>query len=157
MKKTTLCYIQKDDSYLMLHRTKKKNDINSGKWIGIGGKFLPDESEEECLLREAKEETGLTLTDYSLRGIVTFISDIYEDEVMYLYVCDGFRGHIVSDCHEGDLKWIKKDLILSLPLWEGDRIFLRYLFEDQPFFNLRLIYKGEKLTEAFLNEKTIAI
>ena len=144
MIKTTLCYIEKDDSYLMLHRTKKKNDINSGKWIGIGGKFMPDESAEECLIREAKEETGLTLTDYELKGIVKFVSDIYEDEEMYLYLSKGFEGNI-TECNEGDLKWIKKKDILSLPLWEGDKIFLKFLFENQPYFDLTLIYKDDKL------------
>ena len=156
MIKTTLCYIEKDDSYLMLHRTKKKKDINSGKWIGIGGKFLPDESAEECLIREAKEETGLTLTHYSLKGIVSFISDIYEDEEMYLYLCDRYTGELIQ-CNEGDLKWINKDDIFSLPLWEGDKIFLDLLFRNQPFFRLRLEYKGDTLVSASTDNEIINI
>ena len=147
MIKTTLCYIEKNSSYLMLHRTKKKNDINEGKWIGIGGKFLPGETSEECLLREAREETGLILTDYEFKGIVTFVSDIYETEEMHLYVCKRFSGNLIQ-CNEGELKWIDKSEILNLPLWEGDRIFLEYLFENKPFFELRLEYQGDKLISA---------
>lgn len=154
MKKTTLCYIQKDDSYLMLHRTKKKDDINEGKWIGIGGKFLPGESEEGCLIREAKEETGLTLLNYELKGIVTFLSDIYDDEEMYLYTCDKFVGQL-TDCNEGELKWIKKEDIFNLNLWEGDKIFLKLLFDNQPYFTLCLKYKKDMLTEAILNNQNI--
>lgn len=156
MKKTTLCYIEKDDSYLMLHRIKKKNDINKGKWIGIGGKFLPGETSEECLIREAKEETGLTLSDYELKAIVTFISDIYEDEEMHLYICKGFSGEI-KDCDEGELRWIKKEEIFGLPLWEGDKIFLKFLLENQPFFNLRLKYKGDRLIQAVADNENIIL
>lgn len=152
MKKTTLCYIQKDDSYLMLHRNKKKNDANEGKWIGIGGKFLPGETSEECLIREAKEETGLELIRYELKGIVAFLSDIYDDEEMHLYVCDEFSGKL-SECSEGQLKWVKKEDILSLNLWEGDRIFLKLLFEEHPYFTLQLKYKKDMLTEAILNNQ----
>ena len=147
MIKTTLCYIEKNCSYLMLHRTMKKNDINEGKWIGIGGKFLPGETSEECLLREAREETGLILSDYEFKGIVTFVSDIYETEEMHLYLCKGFSGNLIH-CDEGELKWIDKSEILNLPLWEGDRIFLEYLFENKPFFELRLEYQGDKLISA---------
>ena len=147
MIKTTLCYIEKGNSYLMLHRTKKKNDINEGKWIGIGGKFLPGETSEECLLRESREETGLILTEYEFKGIVTFVSDIYETEEMHLYVCKGFSGNLIQ-CDEGELKWIDKSEILSLPLWEGDRIFLEYLFNNKPFFELRLEYQGDILISA---------
>lgn len=152
MTKTTLCYIEKDGSYLMLHRTKKKNDVNEGKWIGIGGKFLPGETSEECLIREAKEETGLDLISYKLKGIVTFLSDIYDDEEMYLYVCDEFSGEL-SQCDEGELKWIKKEAVSLLNLWEGDRIFLKLLSDNHPYFTLCLKYKKDTLTEAILDNQ----
>lgn len=156
MIKTTLCYIEKNGAYLMLHRTKKKSDINSGKWIGIGGKFLPGETPDECLIREAKEETGLTLTGYELKGIVTFISDIYNNEEMYLYTCNEFEGEL-TECDEGELEWIKKDRIFSLPLWDGDRIFLSFLFENEPFFKLHLEYRDNTLVKAYTDKKTLDI
>lgn len=147
MKLTTLCYIEKDDKYLMLHRTKKKNDANKGKWIGVGGKFEENESPDECLIREVYEETGLKLTTYKQRGIVTFVSDEYETEYMHLFVADGFEGE-VKECNEGDLAWIAKSELFSLDMWEGDKIFLKYLIENKDYFSLKLIYKGDCLAES---------
>ena len=146
MRNTTLCYIEKDDCYLMLLRNKKEVDENKGKWIGIGGKFEEGESPEECLLRETKEETGLTLLDYRFRGIVTFLSDEWGCEYMHLFTADGFEGELIS-CKEGELKWIPKSEILDLNLWEGDRPFLKLLFEDSPFFTMKLSYQGDTLTD----------
>jgi len=138
----------------MLHRVKKKNDINHDKWIGIGGKFEGEESPEECLLREAKEETGLTLTAWQCRGVVTFRQDGVEGEYMYLFTASGFTGEL-RECDEGDLQWISREKLLSLPTWEGDRIFLDLLWQDAPFFLLTLSYRGDRLTEAVLNGKRI--
>lgn len=143
---TTLCYIEKNDSYLMLHRVKKENDLNHDKWIGVGGKFEQDETPEECLLREVKEETGLTLTDYRLRGIITFISNEWETEYMYLYTATGYEGNI-TECNEGDLVWVPKKEIENLKIWEGDKIFFRLLREDKGFFSLKLRYEGDTLVE----------
>ena len=152
---TTLCYIEKEGCYLMLHRVSKKNDINKDKWIGIGGHFQVNESPEDCLLREAKEETGLTLTSYKFRGIVTFITDgIPEAEYMHLYTADQFEGEMIS-CDEGTLEWVPKEKIYDLNLWEGDIIFHRLLDEDAPFFSLKLSYQGDKLVEAILDGKRI--
>ena len=146
MKLTTLCYIEKDDKYLMLHRTKKENDANRDKWIGVGGKFEADETPQECLLREVYEETSLTLTSYSLRGIVTFISDEWETECMFLFTSSEYEGE-VSDCNEGELVWIEKKEVMNLNLWEGDKIFLKLLTEDVGFFSLKLRYRGDELVE----------
>ena len=153
-KLTTLCYIEKDDSYLMLHRVSKKHDVNKDKWIGIGGHFEENESPEECLLREAKEETGLTLTNWSFRGIVTFISEGWDTEYMCLYTADGYEGEMIP-CNEGVLEWVKKEDLLKLKLWEGDKIFLKLLQENAPFFSLKLAYKGDQLEEAVLNGKKL--
>jgi len=139
MKNTTLCYIEQNGAYLMLHRVTKKNDENHDKWIGVGGTFEDKESPEDCVLREVKEETGLTLTRYRYRGLVTFVSDVWPTEYMHLFTADGFEGEI-GPCSEGVLEWVPKDRIFSLPLWEGDRIFLNYLLEDRSFFHLRLHY-----------------
>lgn len=148
---TTLCYIEKDDCYLMLHRIAKENDINKDKWIGVGGHFEANESPEECLLREVKEETGLTLTSYRFRGIVTFLTDgLEEAEYMHLYTADGFEGTLTS-CEEGSLEWVPKNSIDQLNLWEGDLIFFRLLDSDAPFFSLKLRYEGDSLVEAKLN------
>ncbi len=141
-----LCYIEKDGKYLMLNRNKKKHDVNSGKWIGVGGKFENGESPDECLLREVKEETGYTLTSYRFRGVVTFVSDIAPTEYMFLYTADGFEGEI-TECDEGELHWIDKEKIFSLPLWEGDKVFLKYLFENREQFFIKLVYKGDELIE----------
>ena len=147
---TTLCYIEQDGKYLMLHRVKKENDINHDKWIGIGGKFEEKESPEDCVLREALEETGLTLFHPEYRGIVTFVSDQYETEYMHLFWADTFSGTIRT-CDEGNLEWISKDALLQLPMWEGDKIFLRLLDQRPPFFSLKLVYRGDTLAEAVLN------
>lgn len=147
---TTLCYIEKEDSYLMLHRVKKENDVNKDKWIGIGGHFEQGESPEECLMREAREETGLMLTSWKFRGLVTFTQEGYGTEYMCLYTADGYEGSI-KECNEGVLEWVPKSSISSLNLWEGDRIFLDLLEKDAPFFSLKLSYKGDHLTEAVLN------
>ena len=150
MRRSTLCYIYRGDQVLMLHRTKKKNDINHDKWLGIGGGIEAGESVEACLLREAKEETGLTLTRYRYRGVVDFASDVYEDEEMHLFTADGFTGDLIQ-CDEGDLEWIDRSMLLRLPHWEGDAIFLKLLDQDAPFFRLRLEYAGEQLKRAVLN------
>ena len=152
MKLTTLCYIEKDDSYLMLHRVKKENDANKDKWIGVGGKFEPDEMPEECLLREVYEETGLTLLSYRARGIVTFVSDKWETEYMHLYTADAFTGEL-TECDEGELVWVPKREIGNLDLWEGDKVFLRLLDSCESFFSLKLRYEGETLAEAVLDGK----
>ena len=155
MKDTTLCYITRGDEVLMLHRTKKKKDLNRDKWIGIGGKFLPGETPEECLLREAKEETGLTLTGWKCRGVVTFLTENPADgEYMYLFTADGFTGEL-KICDEGDLQWVSREFVKDLPTWEGDRIFLDLLWQDAPFFLLKLRYHGDKLVEAVLDGKKI--
>ena len=154
MKLTTLCYIEKDGCYLMLHRVKKEVDINKEKWIGIGGKFEEDESPEECLIREAMEETGLKLTSYRLRGIITFLSDRWYTEYMFLYTADGFEGEL-KECDEGTLKWVKKEDVDKLNLWEGDRIFLDLLRQEVPCFSLKLQYEGDKLVFGALNGERI--
>ena len=147
MLNTTLCYITRGDEVLMLHRVKKKNDVNQDKWIGIGGKFECDESPDECLLREAKEETGLTLTSWKCRGVVTFLTNgPWEGEFMYLFTADGF---------EGELRWVSREFLNELPKWEGDQIFLDLLWQDAPFFLLKLRYDGDKLVEAVLDGKRI--
>ena len=148
---TTLCYIEKDDKYLMLHRIKKENDLNKDKWIGVGGHFEPSETPEECLLREVKEETGLTLTSYQFRGLVTFLSNEWESaEYMCLYTADKFEGEMIT-CNEGTLEWIEKSHVYDLPIWEGDKIFFRLLEERQEFFSLKLRYEGNILVEAVLD------
>lgn len=144
MKNTTLCYIEKEDAYLMLHRIKKVNDENHDKWIGVGGKFESGESPEECLLREVKEETGLTLTDYRYRGIVTFVSNEWGTEYMHLFTALGFEGDM-KICDEGELVWVSKSEIENLNIWEGDKIFFRLLDRCDNFFSLKLTYEGEKL------------
>ena len=148
---TTLCYIEKENKYLMLHRTSKKKDGNKDKWIGVGGHFEKGESPEDCLLREVKEETGLELTSYQFRGIVTFISDEWPDEYMCLYTADRYTGDI-GNCDEGELVWVEKGKIMDLNIWEGDKIFLKLLTENQPFFSLKLEYKGDKLVNIVLNK-----
>jgi len=153
---TTLCYIERDDRYLMLHRTRKEQDENKDKWIGIGGKFEAGESPEDCLLRECREETGLTLTDYRFRGLVTFVSDEWGTEYMHLFTATGFEGeqHL---CDEGELEWIEKKRLLELTLWEGDKIFLRLLEEERPFFSLKLVYRGEALAQAVLDGRELLL
>ena len=183
MKQTTLCYIDDGSRYLMLHRVKKENDASHGKWIGVGGKCEADESPDECMLREVKEETGLTIDHWRYRGIVTFISDTWPNEYMHLFTADSWSGELDMDCNEGDLAWIPKSVLSvqcavcsdasqngdsqldtkhlplntdSLPLWEGDRIFLRLLLdEQQPFFSLKLVYKQDEMTSATLNGQSV--
>ena len=154
MKQTTLCYLERGDEYLMLHRTKKKNDENHDKWIGVGGKFEAGESPEDCMRREIFEETGLTVTDYRYRGIVTFVSDIYGTEYMHLFTVTDWTGE-ARECDEGELAWIKKQKLFDLTLWQGDRIFLALLQEDVPFFSLKLTYRGDELQEAVLDGKIL--
>ena len=154
MKNSTLCYLEKDGKYLMLFRDRKKNDENAGKWIGVGGKFENGESPDECLLREVFEETGLKLKEYRLRGIVSFVSDIYETEYMFLYTSGSFEGTL-TECSEGRLEWIDKKSVPELPLWEGDRIFLNLIRDDKDFFSLKLVYERDSLKEAVLDGKKI--
>lgn len=149
---TTLCYIEKDDSYLMLHRVKKENDINKDKWIGVGGHFEENETPEECLLREVKEETGLELTSWKLRGVITFITDIYPTEYMFLYTANEYIGEMI-ECDEGNLEWVKKSDIYNLPIWEGDKVFFKLLEDDVECFSLKLRYEGDRLVEKVVNGK----
>lgn len=152
---TTLCYIENQDSYLMLHRVSKKADVNKDKWIGVGGHFEEGESPEECLLREVKEETGLTLKSYEFRGIVTFIltdsgKGTTLTEYMCLYTAKEFEGELTL-CDEGELEWVPKEKILDLEIWEGDKIFFQLLKEGHPFFSLKLRYVDDDLKEAVLD------
>ena len=152
---TTLCYVTRGDQVLMLHRVKKEKDINKDEWIGIGGKFEGNETPDECLLREAYEETGLRLTDWKCRGVVTFLTnELAEGEFMYLFTADGFEGTL-KECDEGDLQWVSREFLDQLPKWEGDKIFLDLLWQDAPFFLLKLRYEGDKLVEAVLNGEKI--
>ena len=154
MRNTTLCHIEKDGKYLMLHRVKKQNDLNHDKWVGIGGKFEDKESPEECVLREVKEETGLTLNSYSYCGIVTFVSDIWETEYMHIFHSDDFSG-TVKECDEGNLEWVEIKKLYDLPIWEGDKIFFKLIEEKTPFFSLKLEYQGDRLINAVLNGEKI--
>ena len=157
MLNTTLCYISRGSEYLMLHRVKKKNDINRDKWIGIGGKFEHDESPDECLLREVKEETGLTLTSWRCRGIVTFVNTQCQTEYMHLFTATGWTGTL-RECSEGLLEWLHKDALAALPQWEGDKLFLALIHEpDTPFFSMKLQYAGDTLVYAALNGKELAV
>ena len=151
---STLCYIEKDGKYLMLHRVKKENDANKDKWIGIGGKFEVNESPDECLLREALEETGLTLTRWQCRGVVTFLTETDFGEYMYLFTADEFEGDL-KECDEGDLQWVSREFLDNLPKWEGDQIFLDLLWQNAPFFLLTLRYDHDTLVEAVLDGKKI--
>ena len=166
MRNTTLCYIWRwpdpaaegrlaERETLMLHRVRKENDPNHDKWIGIGGGFEDRESPEDCLLREVKEETGLTLTSWRYRGIVTFVSDVAETEYMHLFSAEGFEGEL-TECDEGELCWVPQRDFEALPQWEGDRIFLRLMDGDAPFFSLKLEYQGDRLIRAVLNGKTLS-
>lgn len=148
---STLCYIEKDGKYLMLHRTKKKNDISQDKWLGIGGKFEEGESPEECIVRETKEETGLILNSYKLRGIVTYVSTSWETEYMYVFTSNDFTGELI-ECNEGDLQWIEKDEVAKLNTWEGDHIFLEKIQKDDTFFTVKFKYDGDKLLDYDLKE-----
>ena len=147
---TTLCYIEKGDQYLMLHRVKKEHDINKDKWIGVGGKFEDKESPEDCLFREVREETGLTLTSWKFRGITTFVTDRYETEFMHLYTADDWEGEMI-ECNEGNLEWLDKKEVFNLKVWEGDKIFFWLMQHDAPFFSLRLEYVGDELVSYAMN------
>ncbi len=147
---TTLCYIERDNKYLMMHRVKKEKDINRDKWIGVGGHFEENESPEECLLREVKEETGLTLLSYRFRGLITFISDRWQTVYMCLYTADEYEGELLPECSEGTLEWVDRHRLRELNLWEGDYIFLDLLEKRQDFFSLKLRYEGNELKEVFL-------
>ena len=151
---TTLCYIEREGKYLMMHRVKKEKDINKDKWVGMGGHFEADECPEECLLRECREETSLELTDYRLRGVITFISDRWQTEYMFLYTANGFEGEVGS-CNEGDLEWIDKRKVYDLPVWEGDKIFFRLLETRADCFSLKLRYVGESLVEVLLDGRAV--
>lgn len=156
-KLSTLCYIEKDGRYLMLHRTVKKNDVNKDKWIGVGGHFEADESPEECLLREVREETGYTLTSYQFRGLVTFVSGNGVTEYMSLFTADGFEGEAIA-CDEGELEWVDLEEVWSLNIWEGDKIFFRLMDERKEFFSLKLVYDGhDKLVSAVLDGKPMEL
>ncbi|MCI8361935.1 MAG: 8-oxo-dGTP diphosphatase [Clostridia bacterium] len=148
---STVCYIERKGKYLMLHRTKKQNDINKEKWLGIGGKFEDKESPEECVIREVKEETGLTLNSVSLRGILTFINTICETEYIYVFTSNDFTGKLI-ECNEGELQWVDKDKVTSLNLWEGDKIFIEKIKEDTPFFTIKYVYDGDTLLNYDLKE-----
>ena len=156
MRNTTLVHLERDGCYLMLHRVRKERDENRDKWVGIGGKFEPGESPEDCALREVLEETGLTMRSWRYRGIVTFVSDEWGTEYMHLFWSDDFTGTL-RDCDEGELEWVDKQRILRLPIWEGDRIFLRLLDTDEPFFSLKLCYSGDQLTAAVLNGRALPL
>ena len=156
MRNTTLVHLERDGCYLMLHRVRKEADENRDKWVGIGGKFEPGESPEDCALREVFEETGLSMRSWSYRGIVTFVSDEWGTEYMHLFHSDDFSGTL-RDCDEGELQWVDKRRIPALPIWEGDKIFLRLLDTDEPFFSLKLRYAGDRLREAVLNGKALPL
>ena len=155
MRMTTLCYLEQNGCYLMLHRTKKENDFNKDKWLGIGGKFEEAESPEDCMRREVFEETGLTPTAWSYRGIITFISDEAPCEYMHLFTVTAWEG-TEKECDEGELAWIRKDDLLKLPMWEGDRLFLERIACPSPFFSMKLQYRGETLEKAFLNGRPLS-
>ena len=156
MRNTSLVHLEQDGCYLMLHRIRKDNDENRDKWVGIGGKFEPGESPEDCAVREVREETGLTMRSWSYRGIVTFVSDEWGTEYMHLFHSTDFSGEL-RDCDEGVLEWVDKKRLLTLPIWEGDRIFLRLLDSDVPFFSLKLCYTGDRLTRAVLNGEVLSL
>lgn len=153
MKNTTLCYIKQNDKYLMLHRTKKSDDPNEGKWIGIGGHIEEGESPEECVVREVREETGLILKEFRYRALITFTSDLYETEYMHLFTADKIEGAITDNCEEGELEWIESDKVMELPMWEGDKLFLPCIMdESNGFFSMKLVYEGDRLVKHTLYE-----
>lgn len=157
MKLTTLCYIENNERYLMLHRVKKENDLNKDKWIGVGGHFEEKESPEDCVLREVREETGFELTNYRFRGIVTFILGDSLTEYMHLFTADGYQGEMIP-CSEGNLEWVEKEKVEELNIWEGDKIFLRLLRERESFFSLKLVYDEEnRLVNAVLDGAELLI
>lgn len=145
MIQSTLCYLEKDGKYLMMHRTKKKNDMNIDKWIGVGGKFESGETPYECARREILEETGLSVNTLSYRGIVTFVSNEFGTEYMHLFTSNDFSGKLTNSCEEGELVWIDKRAVCELPIWEGDKIFFNLLDNNTAFFSLKLCYEGDTL------------
>lgn len=153
-KNTTLCYLELNGKYLMLHRVKKQKDENKDKWIGVGGHMEEGEAPEECLVREVLEETGLKLLDYRFRGVVTFVSDQYETDYMFLFTSDCFEGTMI-ECDEGDLEWVEKSRVFDLPIWEGDKVFFRLLEEREDVFLLTLRYQGDKLIETIVDGRKI--
>ncbi len=148
IKHTTLCYIEKNGAYLLLYRNKKEKDVNGGKWVGIGGHLETGETPDACLLREVREETGLSLTEYRAVGDIAFLSDAFPPEIMHLYHARGFEGSLLPDCNEGTLAWVDKRKALTLPMWEGDRLFLSKMEEGGPFFHMILRYEGDALVES---------
>ncbi|MBO4282181.1 MAG: 8-oxo-dGTP diphosphatase [Bacteroidales bacterium] len=156
MRMTTLCYLERDGSYLMLHRVKKQHDDSHNKWIGVGGKFEADESPEDCMLREVREETGLRVTRWRYHGLVTFVSDVAQSDYMHLFSATEWEGELHA-CDEGELQWVSKKSLGQLTLWEGDRIFLALMQQDRPFFSLKLTYRGDTLVQAVLDGKEIAL
>ena len=152
---TTICYLEQQGKYLMLHRTKKQHDINKDKWIGIGGHFEYGESPVECIQREMTEECGITLSDPVLRGIISFVSDLPVYVYMFLFTATAYKGELLKDCNEGDLEWVDKNELLKLPLWTGDKIFLKLLGTREEFFSLKLCYEGDKLVKAVLDGNEI--
>lgn len=152
---TTICYLEKNNSYLMMHRVKKNEDINKGKWIGVGGHLENGESPEECVVRETLEETGLTLNSSRLRGIITFVSNCYNPVYMFLYTSKDFSGSMLSNCDEGNLEWVDKDKIFDLPLWEGDKVFFKLLETRTDFFSLKLVYEEDDLVECHIDGKQV--
>ena len=156
MHNSTLCYLENaQGEYLMLHRVKKKVDVNKDKWIGVGGKFEGGESPDECVLREVREETGLTLTHWRFRGVVTFLNEGWDGEYMHLFTATEWTGELARDCDEGELEWVPKEKVTDLPIWEGDKIFLRLLAEDRPPFLLTLAYENGKLARAVLDGRAV--
>ncbi|MGN1392736.1 MAG: NUDIX hydrolase [Succinivibrionaceae bacterium] len=155
MELTTLCYLEKNNAYLMMHRVKKNEDINKGKWIGVGGHLEKGESPDECLVRETLEETGLTLNTYKFRGFITFLSNCYNPVYMFLYTSDDFLGEIRSSCDEGNLEWVDKDKIFDLPLWEGDKVFFKLLETRTEVFSLKLVYENDDLIECYVDGKQV--
>ena len=148
---STLCYIEKDNKYLMLHRIKKAADVNADKWIGVGGRIEDKESPNDCVVREVKEETGVTLTKYRYRGLVTFVSDKWQTEYMHLFTATEYEGEIAFDaCDEGVLEWDDKKDVLSLNLWEGDKVFLDLLEKRDSFFSVKLVYEGDTLVDSIV-------
>lgn len=148
---TTLCYIKKDGAYLMIHRVKKKNDMNKDKWLGVGGKLEAGESPFDCAKREIKEETGLTVDKLRYHGIITFVSDLYGTEYMHLFSANEYEGEIDYNCDEGTLEWVKIEDVPSLPIWEGDKIFFELMEKEDRFFSLKLCYEGDKLVSHTLD------
>lgn len=155
MLNSVLCYLEKDGHWLMMNRIKKKNDLNIGKWVAPGGKLEEKESPIDCVKREVFEETSLLVNSAKLRGIVTFVSDKFETEQMYIFTSNDFNGNVDYNCSEGVLEWKKINDVESLPVWEGDKIFHSFLINDHPFFNLKLIYNGDNLTQAYLEGERI--